>query len=594
MSTTPCCFVGDSFYRYTIQFDTIKLKRTELISAVHKLMRRAQTEELLYLADGFFEAVTRTQPSANAPLQGAITHFINRSCVVFFEEGTFAHCEAHVQTHIVACLVESRNRAANEDYPGAALALKNAFLSVHETFRGRIGSVVKAHAANQMATNTTEEARIVASMHPDQIARCSALQSVIHAASTYLPTAMPLLMHNKLSKCNELLKVVYMCAMTAKLIPSKYKTVSSYTIAKQPREPSMNLLQQIGVFDMHVLGIANVEAAATFRNAGCLVANPTPLVAFGLDYATLESNYQSFSATWHAQRQEEQRLEKASASSSSKRARLNAFAPLSDAAYSGMEAIIDPSTGTGLLGFKNPTTVATLVATDLAPFTPGDRVFFKIGEATQDFVFAKRCGEEMLQLSMSPPARTIVSAVRWDASWWKAYGERHSSSDVWVASMLKTANSRFSPNMSVSCLVQDAFDGMRLTDANPPLVAKAVASWVNALLFAKYVGIKDVSAYNAMVSPFGHVVLVDVNLAADWQIAKYNKKGLYMSHRPNAIHRRLLAEYAIANVATVASFIRRLKAVATRHPLVVCDLFEDATLVQMENGDAAAVRQALA
>lgn len=243
--------------------------------------------------------------------------------------------------------------------------------------------------------------------------------------------------------------------------------------------------------------------------------------------------------------------------------------------------------GEKLLGFKNLTCIADLVS------KRGDKsfVYVKLGESESNVKFACEINDvrehmDMQHLDMCEivqcdvqvdadgegPGGAIVRYVTDTGKYWK--NTRDDDTQLhWATAMARGLEGRLAkagPRGRAPLLMQSVYLGVRLeyVDKNgaysvvdpctnethkcfvdfadetlkDPATRNYASSLLETLLLSKFAGIKDLGAFNLMISKDGHVLQVDNNKLADdaWknlskddkeQIDKYNSKGLLTSHQ---------------------------------------------------------------
>ena len=148
-------------------------------------------------------------------------------------------------------------------------------------------------------------------------------------------------------------------------------------------------------------------------------------------------------------------------------------------------------------------------------------------------------------------------------------------------------------NKIVPVLITEQFDGQRLLEVQKEdarLKSDAFGfSFTSALLFSKRVGSKDLSAYNMMIDACGNVLQVDMNMANDEQVQKFNQKGLQTSFKFDARFIDKAKEFTVENRQKVAGFLRNLVTLVPLRSGVVGDIFSDVTIDALESSEEGAV-----
>ena len=216
-----------------------------------------------------------------------------------------------------------------------------------------------------------------------------------------------------------------------------------------------------------------------------------------------------------------------------------------------------------ICGFKNATSEA-FARRAVGPFPKEARVFVKIGETCENNNASHTMNAAMGLLGM-PCVLVHVMPIVWDEDRW----QRHSQEGVnatkhptWGPAMMRkmksTVKRHAASSTAVTMQVCDMFQGVRLGSlvGEYPKMCKDILTCpikrmtlgktlYEVLLFAVYAGVTDSGPYNTMVDKDGRVLLVDINIADNDSMVKYNTKGLFRSSRK-------FAEIFITQVITPA------------------------------------------
>ena len=178
---------------------------------------------------------------------------------------------------------------------------------------------------------------------------------------------------------------------------------------------------------------------------------------------------------------------------------------------------------------------------------------------------------------------SAIVAMRWCPEWW-----RERTNSKWTKSVLAKQKARLVDGEYAAALVQKEFVGEKLCHVKEgdPRLSNTVfgKSMLETMLYNKYVGAKDFSASNVMISPSGRTMQIDLNPADDTKMAKYNEKGLQTSAGIAERFLKPAREYAIEHPMSVAAFIRKLNEKARRADKLVSVLFDNSTIIALESG----------
>lgn len=574
----------NNLYRYDlvcrrVDGGTLRLTRGELISSVHKLVRRARTRELCYLVRAFFSAVQHesTHRSVTTALKGSISNFLNRVALSLFEEGVLLHVSEHVQYRVMTAFMRAARCHRTSSYARIAEDVEAALTAVHDAHRGRLGSLVKAYSqyGHPLPDNAPERA-LIAALHPEAVA-AQATPSQFGAQVTRTMRMLdPLTRTAPYKDCEEFRRVCVMGAYIAPFVPDEYKL-----LAPSPPQPvacpTRELLHEIGALeDVHTKGKQSYAAWKEFLEKGMKVANQTPVRLFGRSYEELEVLYADGKLADVAEGnvgQSKKRVHGPDASHGSRKQKLTKHGPTSAEsstqsinsahAFESESRLLALAPESRLLGFKNGTVIGTLrVAT--GPFAAGDRVFFKMGESAADCAFAAEVATWQERVGL-PYVKTQVVHVKPYLDWWATVATDPSNKGDWTASLRRHLTARIkreqTPLGYMPCVVSTCFEGVRVTEFMPmgTMAEKFGLSLTKNLLFAKYVGIKDVGPFNmlACVST-GHVLLVDIGKPSAAQQEIYNAKNLYTSHQFAPWVAGLVSQTLRTQSASVKEFIDTL------------------------------------
>lgn len=572
---------ANNLYRYSLICDeTLCLKRSELISSLHKLIRRAYTKELMFLIDCFFEAVQlhiEVACDVSKTLKASISNFINRFTLSLFEEGVIIHCPNSVQAEITRLLTDVSHDHAKHKYAEVSTNLKAVIRMVHPFYRGRMGSVVMSYAVHGRPLPVDDkEFELIQSLHSMTVNTNATSSKFANCVRDELPHMYPLTLLSPYKDCCEFRRVCVMNAPCAPFIPDELKMKMTEDVEDVMVAPTRDLLKEIGALDdVHTKGKHNREAWKEFLDKGMKVAHETPLVLFGHTYKELEQLYY-----------EGKESEFNEGASNGKRQKLTACdTDQSDekvcTVLSKTSGVIDPVVAehcfespdsfleltdhSQLLGFKNGTVIAKLTQS-IEGFDVGEEVFFKMGESHEDCAFALEVTKWQQQLGL-PFVPTMLVWVKPSLEWWKTVPSPEDTKGDWKQSLLKCLGRRSKTNSSnlgyMPCLLAKRYKGVRLTEAHASFGMSVYGhTLLKTLLFTKHVGVKDVGPFNMLVSPTHQVLLVDVGKPSTEQMIAYDKKGLFTSHAFTN-QQTLSMEFGI-NRKEIAEFVSKLQRVVPR------------------------------
>ena len=259
--TTPS--FGENKYRYTLHINkSLSMQRSVVISALHKFMRRIRTNELMFLINSFFMAVN-VESDINSALSGSITNFINRFAISVFEEGAFIHVSTETKGLIIELAISILTYKNDKKWMKCAKTMNKIVRLLHNSHRGRVGSVVARYSLENRQVQTDYEKNLCQLLSPTNLERANNdIKFVAHIVKTNMPNASRLL-NTKYGECSELKRVLYMnaCVMPSVPLSSIAETFTRDTIPDEtPSEFTMGFLESIGVFDCHVKGKQNSNA----------------------------------------------------------------------------------------------------------------------------------------------------------------------------------------------------------------------------------------------------------------------------------------------------------------------------------------------
>lgn len=571
---------GVNLYRYELHCPCgLQLKRSELISSVHKLIRRARTPELCYLVRAFFEAVVYEQNlrSVTKDLKGSISNFLNRVALSLLEEGVVIHMPDGAQKE----MVEELSKAAKNHTAGVYTdmsCIESALRIAHPYHRGRLGSVVMSYAkCKRPLPEDSKERDLLAALSVDNVSNFAAKSRFAALVREKMPRVYPLTQLEPFMNCDEFRRVCAMNAPCAIHVPEEYKKQVGTPLEMEPdKPPTRALLDEIGALkDVHTMGKHNRDAWDEFLDKGMKVANETPVRLFNHSYSELETLYNQGkkddldNGIWDVKKPAKKQKTKGSTEKKdstdvstdkpakkqrTKEPTVNLTVPCvavghpldipveepvdANPCFESEASLITLTPDSKLLGFKNGTVVGELhPEVGMGPeWSPNERVFFKMGESYEDCVFAVQCAKWQEQMGLSF-AKTELVWVKPSIEWWRAIPTDPSNKGDWTASLTKHLGARIKRNMSalgyMPCIVAKYFEGVRVAHLAghrlPP--GRFVVSLIKNLLFAKQVGIKDVGPFNMLVSSSHDVLLVDTGKPTSKHMEEYNRKGLFTSHK---------------------------------------------------------------
>jgi hypothetical protein len=577
---------ANNLYRYSlICNDTLCLKRSELISSVHKLIRRAHTKELMFLIDCFFKAVQLhidVVCDVSTTLKASVSNFINRFTLSLLEEGVIIHCPSSIQDEITSLLTEVSFDHANHKYADVSSKLKTVIRTVHPFYRGRLGSVVMSYAAHDRPLPTDDnERQLVQALYPTIVNTNATPSKFVNCVQDKLPHIYPLTLLSPYKDCGEFRRVCVMNAPCALFIPDELKVKMTDDVDEVMVAPTRDLLKEIGALDdVHTKGKHDRNAWKEFLNKGMKVAHETPLVLFGHTYTELEQLYSEG---------KESELDdgvfdvKKSAKSAKMAKRDNDHEESGDEfpALLKTSGIIDPVVAeycfespdsfleltdhSQLLGFKNGTVIAKL-SESIGEFHAGEEVFFKMGETQEDCAFTLQVTGWQKELEI-PFVPTMLVWVKPSLEWWEKVPSPLDTKGNWKESLFKCLRRRSKTNISnmgyMPCLLAKRYKGVRLTVAHGSFGTSMYGhTLLKTLLFAKHVGVKDVGPFNMLVSPNHQVLLVDIGKPSNEHMIAYDKKGLFTSHV--FTDQQTLSMQVGINRKEIVDFISKLQRVAPR------------------------------
>ena len=226
------------------------------------------------------------------------------------------------------------------------------------------------------------------------------------------------------------------------------------------------------------------------------------------------------------------------------------------------------------------------------------RVFVKIGETRENNNASHTMNTAMGLLGM-PSVLVHVMPIVWDEDQWQRLSQQGANATkhpTWGPAMIRKMKSTVKRHaasiITVTMQVSAMFQGVRLGSlvGEYPKICNDILKGPNksmtlsktlydVLLFAEYAGVTDSGPYNTIVDKDGRVLLVDINIAGEDAMVKYNTKGLFCSsHKFADIFITQVVCYMLANWHAVADFIVQLKQHARKNPYLrqdaMCPFFD--------------------
>ena len=580
----------NNLYRYTLvcpsptaTAPSLALARGELISSVHKLIRRARIAELCFLVRAFFSAVqaaidTSSQEGVNLSLptlKGSISNFMNRIALSLIEEGVMVHCTDDVQKLACDSLGKAgrchSNETRHDTYATVSRHIQDALIATRDVPRGRLGSVVMSYSAHgRPEPDDPKEKCLLAKLHPDHVRQNAGPATFAAHVMKTMPSLYPVAQQAPYKDCAEFRR---QCVMNAPIVPfvgDEHKTLVDSGPLGDPVPPTRKLLHEIGALeDVHTKGKRNRAAWAEFLDKGMKVENATSVRLFGRSYSELEAlynegkNIELDEGKWDCKKADtpKKKQKTGAAPKAVPKPGGRLYKSIEGPRFASEDALVDLTPESKLLGFKNGTVVGSLRCA-LGPFAAGDRVFFKMGESYDDCMFAAECAkwQEAAGLAFVPTQVVWVKPV---LGWWSRIPVDSTNKGDWSAALQKSLRARVAREQDffgyVPCLVASRFDGMRVSEVHACDADTNGLSLLKNLLFAKYVGIKDVGPFNMLLSEEQEVLVIDVGKPSASQIEAYNAKGLFTSHRFGSCWTTAVSAAATRNRTKVAEFVTKLR-----------------------------------
>lgn len=307
-------FVGDGFYRYKIQAtDSLTLTKKEMISCIHKLVRRNATVFLCKLLRIFFRAVKKIcPPEQKKPLpkelKQAVTHFINRFAVAMFEEGVFLALNNTSRKNLVSLLVEWKQKCDKPTFDANAclqLGISIA-MQTHNVWRGRWPSYVTNWVQN---VYDGEKDTLFQNLSYDNVNSKGLMvpdKTRDIFVSHWCPEVLPLL-RCRYKECKELTKMIWLSANVDAIFKRDAKlgtgTEVQYSDLYCPKAfyhefrgnnstLTREYLEEIGTFDCHT-SMKTQKTYKIFIEVGSMCEHITPTKFRGFSHEELREYYKA-------------------------------------------------------------------------------------------------------------------------------------------------------------------------------------------------------------------------------------------------------------------------------------------------------------
>lgn len=578
-------FIGKGYYRFKICVnERCILTRGELMSAIHKLVRRGLDGELCELLCAFFTAVATNCAKGKGEMEseckGAITNTINRFSIALIEDGPLMNCTKLERKRITTLLIDLYASAHAQDWDTCINAVKSICELIVGVCRGRLGSVGLNYIKHKRYVSGDDPAALSMQTALDPQVMFTndevSLRTVQNVLQLAMPEVSPLLEVNKIAQSKEARRQLYLAAIVCRSArPERVE------FAQPPGVLNRELLDSFGVFDdIHIKGRHSAEAWNVFFKKGCRVANATSASLFGHSYGNLERLYCEGK---HAEYLDSQRTKIANVSGRAKRTlegkpssksknKKKHELPAGALCFEHEQDLIQIEGDMKLGGFKNGTLIGGSLNLTLGEIEKGSLVFFKMGEPLDNVQFSIRCSEWQKELGLAFTNQQVVW-VKPHPEWWAGISApKNAQEEKWSQCMQKSLASRIKLHTHdgyMPCLIAPHFEGTRGTVSR---ICKSGLSTVCAqnqlkpllidlakvLLFSRYVGITDTSLFNMLVSTDMRVLQVDMGIPSALQLSKYLSKGLLTSHKlPKTVFGNMMCVIC-KNYAEIAVFMRQV------------------------------------
>ena len=550
-----------------------------LISLVHKLTRRGYTSLLQQLVRDVVRACGALTRPQWKTVQAAFSHFLCRVVVAQFEEGLMLlsdpeQAKLFMQYMSAAQKLREEANCAEDAKLGELLErvgeeICKGLEELRHCRRGRLGSYV-----GHMIRSGTSCGKTAV----DDVFLGKSKKSMRLFLTEWGPDSYKELMSLVPFKgCAELQKVVRHTAALRADVPPQSPAVFS-----EPPALNLDVVNDVGARDMHVVGRRSGEGRAMFVTRGLRVNEPMTGKMFSLNYQELETAYVDAFV-----------------------ARAKAELPPSEATK--MMALLDPQAApapvpapvprdldfidrgapmTGGLSFKNGVGLFES-AMDAGPYPKGTRVCIKIGEDDATVGRAESISHDMQAIGLFTLKPWSVR-VRVTPQFWTDLareGKKKRKNSDWGTLVLK----RLSAQDTFLMQVTPRFDGVKLTELGSLECAQDIFLWnlLMVLLFGKYKGVRDMGPFNLMVdAASGVVLLVDISSVLELgprERRAYGAKNLLTVHPIHRRHRLPLADYVKAHAQEVRDFMRLLKQKLVSPYEEMPEMFAQEDTVAVEN-----------
>ena len=504
-----------------------------VVSAIHKLMRRKKSGELLFILGSFFMAVSKDDGDPQAKhFKANITKVVNRFAVAIVEDGPLLLLTDLGRVAVVrhTCVLRLTYNATGvlplfgmhllssdggvnvqvkglvnleecrcaSDWAGVIKQIIRVMCICEVAQRGRIISLVKCHAilGNECCGETEES--VCREMRGELNIEAKNLVPQVYEK---FPVVAPLFSKSLCYHRNEeLCKVVNMSIRCLPLVTSDLRCkTQNLTQQVTVCAPEDNFVVTYGIKDQHTCGL-NMENEKIFLEIGMVTVDTVNLVLGNLDHATLEANYVSYKVKLS---KEKRVLEGKSVKRKSppnhgdvvkivkKRPKKNQ-ASVSDALHVdylgkigvGLEMDTDYVVlQNKLCGFKHATSAARM-RKKVGSNEEGTDVFVKVGETREDNDASCLVYSVMEDLMM-PHVKITVVPVIFDRAAWTAHSLQFPTptSLTWSRSMLRTMAKRekmhAKASRAMTMQICSLFAGVRMSwvkKTYPPQYASVMQS----------------------------------------------------------------------------------------------------------------------
>lgn len=270
----------------------VKMNTCIFISALHKLMRRNETNHLNCIMKGAFIALSKRELTAG--IKSVWTQYRNRVFITLIEEGVLLFMTPEKATHVVKLVI---NMFQPEIELQSRLEIVDVYCKqIDGCYRGRVPSfmnswfMTSAYIIDKLNIQQPPNLECMSAENVNIMLQCKLstkkgkkeLKTIINTIGSPLSW-----IHNVIDEIShaEFNKLLYYSAVASLQYTIENDIISEYN--GDMKVPSFNHLKDIGVLDCHS-GKGDFDE---FLDKGVLVSNKAPIKLYGFDGNETENMY---------------------------------------------------------------------------------------------------------------------------------------------------------------------------------------------------------------------------------------------------------------------------------------------------------------